>query len=467
MWDLYINLLKKSVVVFFVLLLGSSVFAIEEVSSNESELNNNAVEMQTKTINGNLVFNDILEKAQNHSYDLKIADFAVLIVAQDIRGARSEYFPKLYFSASTEYNKNFQDKRSTPTTYVGDTYVNQYTRYQSVLGFTLAYNLFDFGVRKGILDISKEDTETQKLLKYQQSQELTLNIIDTYTKIVIMKKQIELDKQILALSKLNLDMKQRLFDAKELSKTELNDQKVEVQKFESEIHELSARLSEYLNLLSFFTNEDYDIDSFSISDIEKPDIDPYSFNDYTNTIIYDIQASQIKKKELEVKVAKRNYLPKLNMYSRYYMYGSDVRSYPKTNKDIDPSNWSIGASLNMPLFDGMKQSSVVQKAKLELQKAEVERDKAIAELKNRISTMRSNLYYIDKQIENNETIIKELTEKEKSVNRMLAKRLVSPIESNEVKINLLKEQVEYEKNKATEVATLKGLQTLTVYNKEQ
>ena len=61
----------------------------------------------------------------------------------------------------------------------------------------------------------------------------------------------------------------------------------------------------------------------------------------------------------------------------------------------------------------------------------------------------------------------KLTEKEKSVNRMLAKRLVSPIESNEVKINLLKEQVEYEKNKATEVATLKGLQTLTVYNKEQ
>ncbi len=467
MWDLYIKNLKKSVVVFCIFLFGSSVLAIEEVPSNGAELNNNAVEMQTKILNGNLVFNDILEKAQNHSYDLKIADFTTLIVAQDIRGARSEYFPKIFFSAGTEYNKNFQDTRATPTTYVGDIYVNQYTRYQSVLGFTLAYNLFDFGVRKGILDISKEDTETQKLLKYQQSQELTLNIIDTYTKIVIMKKQLDLDKQILALSKSNLAMKQRLFNAKELSKTELNDQTVEVQKFESEIHELSARLSEYLNLLSFFTNEDYDTDSFSISDIEKPDIDPYSFNDYTNTIVYDIQASQIKKKELEVKVAKRNYLPKLNMYSRYYMYGSDASSYPKTNKDIDPSNWSIGASLNMPLFDGMKQSSVVQKAELELQKAEVERDKAIAELKNRISTMRSNLYYLDKQIENNETIIKELTEKEKSVNRMLAKRLVSPIESNEVKINILKEKVEYEKNKATKTATLKGLQTLTVYNKEQ
>ena len=229
MWDLYINNFKRSVVVFCIFLFGSSVLAIEEVPSNGAELYNNAVEMQTKTLNGNLVFNDILEKAQNHSYDLKIADFATLIVAQDIRGARSEYFPKIFFSASTEYNKNFQDTRATPTTYVGDIYVNQYTRYQSVLGFTLAYNLFDFGVRKGVLDISKEDTETQKLLKYQQSQELTLNIIDTYTKIVIMKKQLDFDKQILALSKSNLEMKQRLFNAKELSKTELNDQIVEVQ----------------------------------------------------------------------------------------------------------------------------------------------------------------------------------------------------------------------------------------------
>lgn len=467
MRDLYTKILTKTIVIFGILLFGSSVFAIGEVPSDGAQLNNNEVEAQTKTLNGNLVFNDILEKAQKHSYDLKIADFATLIVAQDVRGARSEYFPKLYFGASTEYNRSFLDTIATPITYVGDTYLNQYTRYQSVLGFTLAYNLFDFGVRRGVLDISKEDVETQKLLRYQQSQELTLNIIDTYTKIVIMKKQLDSDKQILALAKSNLDMKQRLYKAKELSKSELNDQRVEVQKFESEIHELSARLSEYLNLLSFYTDEDYNAESFEISNIEKPDIDPYEFSDYTNTIVYDIQTSQIKKKELEVKVAKRNYLPKVNLYSRYYLYGSNTNNYAKANGDISPSNWSIGASLNMPLFDGMKQSSVVQKAKLELQKAEVERDKALAELKNRISTMRSNLYYLEKQIDNNETIIKELEEKDESTDRMLAKRLVSPIESNEVKISLLKEQVDYERNKATEIATLKGLQTLTVYNKEQ
>lgn len=468
MWDLRFKFIKKSFIVFCIMSFLTPVYAIEEILSNQESLSDGfEIEFQAKKINGNLEFNDILQKAKNHSYDLKIADFETLAVAQDIRGARSEYFPKLFFSASTEYNKNFQDTRSTPTTYVGDIFVNQYTRYQSVLGFTLSYNLFDFGVRKGILDISKEDTETQKLLKYAQQQELVLNIIDTYTKIFIMRKQSDYDKEILKLAKDNLQMKERLYNAGELSKSELNDQKVQVEKFENEILELNSRLSEYLNLLAFYTNEDYDINDFSISDMERPDIDPYSFDDYTKTVTYDIYSSNIKKKELEVKVAKRNYLPKLNMYSRYYFYGSDVRSYPETNKDIDPSNWSIGASLNMPIFDGMKQSSVVQKSKLELQKAEVERDKSLAELRNRISTMRSNLFYLGKQIEHNERIINELTEKEKSAERMLSKRLVSAVDLNEIKIDLLTEKSEYEKNKATEVATIKGIQTLTFYDKEQ
>ena len=49
----------------------------------------------------------------SHSYDLQIADFQILISKQDVRGARSEYFPKLGFNAGTEYTKNFRDTKDT------------------------------------------------------------------------------------------------------------------------------------------------------------------------------------------------------------------------------------------------------------------------------------------------------------------------------------------------------------------
>ena len=404
------RILKLFFIVSVLCLFGSNVFAIEETSSNaESAV---VAEINKKEINENIVFDDILKKAKAHSYDLKIADFESLIVEQNIRGARSEYFPKLYFSASTEYNKNFADNKQTPTTYVGETFINQYTRYQSVLGFTLAYNLFDFGVRKGSLDIAKEETEGKKLQKEYQKQELTLNIIDIYAKISTMQKQIKYNEEIVDLLKKNLEMKERLFNAKEISKADLNDQIVETEKYEKETNDLYSRLAEYLNLLSFFTNENYDINKLKIEKIETPEIDPYEFEDYTQTIVYDIHESIINQKKLALKVAKRQYLPKLNMYSRYYLYGSDVRSYRETNKNIDPSNWSIGASLNMPVFDGMKQAAVVEQARLEYEKAKVGRDKALGEIKNRVSTMRTNLIYLDKKLENSEIIIAELTEKE-------------------------------------------------------
>lgn len=441
-------------------------FCVEEVmSSNENEITTNTT-VENKVYSQNIKFNDVMAKAVEHSYDLKIADFNILSVSQDIRGARSEYFPKIYFGASTEYNKNFQDNVQTPTTYVGDTFINPYTRYQSVLGFTLAYNLFDFGVRKGNLDIAKEDTETQKLLQKQQLQELKLNITDIYTRLCSLTKQVEYTNKIIELSKKNLEMSQRLFKAKELSKSELNDQIAEVKKYEFQLNDILASYEEYLTLLSFYTNDLYSPQNVKISEIPQPSFNPFEFEDYEKTLVFDIYEKILNKKKLELKVAKRNYLPKLNLYSRYYLYGSDVRSYIDTNKDIEPSNWSIGASLNMPVFDGMKNSSMVKKAYYEYEKAFVEKEKALAELKKRVSTMRSNLYYVEKQIDNSEVIVSELSEKDENTKKLLSKRLVSPIEANIATIELLKEQMELEKNKTLRTALLKGIEELTTYNKD-
>jgi outer membrane protein TolC len=98
---------------------------------------------------GRINFEDVLAKAKDHSYDLKLADYDVLISKQEVRGARSEYFPKFNFNAGMEYTRNFRDIRESTVMSVGDAFINPYTRFQSILGITVAYNLFDFGVRGG------------------------------------------------------------------------------------------------------------------------------------------------------------------------------------------------------------------------------------------------------------------------------------------------------------------------------
>ena len=170
-------------------------------------------------------FDEVLKAAKEHSYDLKIADYQILISKQEVRGAKSEYFPKLNFMAGTEYTRNFRDIRDTTVMTIGDAFINPYTRYQSIMGVTVAYNLFDFGVRGDTLKMSKEDVKLRELETKQKLQDMNLTLLDSYTKILITSKQIEINREILDLSEKNLEMKERLFKAKDISKTELNDAK--------------------------------------------------------------------------------------------------------------------------------------------------------------------------------------------------------------------------------------------------
>ena len=406
-------------------------------------------------------FDDILIKAKDHAYDLQIGEYNVLIAKQGIKGARAEYFPKLVAMAGTEYTKNYRDINETTVMSIGEAFINPYTRYQSVLGVTLSYNLFDFGVRGGNLKIAKKDVTVKELENEQKLQELNLTLVDTYAKIQMTQRQIEINKEILGLQSKNLQMKKRLFNAGELSKTELNDEEVKVAEVEKRIFELRQMLVESINWLQFYTGEQYDVEGLKVADIKKPDFDVMSGNDYTKSITWKFYEEQLKKKELELKVVQRMNYPKINAYGRYYLYGSDHSSYPKSFKDIGPSNLTVGANINMMLFDGMKNRANIHKTALEYKQLQVERDKAIAQLMTRLATMRSNLMFLDKQIEDNNKIIDELTDKEVSMKRLVSKKLASPIEENEAKIKLLEQHIELEKNTITEIAIQRGIQILT------
>lgn len=154
---------------FVIIQINSTVYAIQDTPKKQEKNNISLEKIQEKKLVSKIDFESIWDKAKEHSYDLKIADFNILISKQDIRGARSEYFPKLIASAGTEYTKNYRDNRDTTVMSIGESFINPYTRYQSIMGITLTYNLFDFGVRKGNLDIAKEADKLTILFDIKKS----------------------------------------------------------------------------------------------------------------------------------------------------------------------------------------------------------------------------------------------------------------------------------------------------------
>ena len=449
------NILLSLIFTLVLTVTGTDAFAINK-NMSPIEINKS----DTKLLVTKISFDDVLKKAKEHSYDLKIADYNILISKQGVRGARSEYFPKLNLGAGMEYTKNYRDVKETTIMSIGDAFINPYTRFQSVLGITVGYNLFDFGVRGGNLKIAKEDVKLKELENKQKLQELNLTLLDSYTKILITTKQIEKNNEILDIAEKNLEMKKRLFNAKEISKTELNDETVKVQNIKNRILELNSIRAESLNWLTFYTGEEYDQNNLKVEDFKTSNFDVSTFKDYTKSIIWQIHEKNIKKKELEVKVVRRMNYPKVNVYGRYYLYGSDTSNIGKS-LDIEPSNFSVGASVSVPVFDGFKNSANIQKTELELKQLYVERDKAIAQLMARLASMRSNLIFLDEQIDGNNKSIKELTDKEKSMHRLASKRVISPSEENDAKIELINQQIELDKNSITHTAITKGIEILT------
>ena len=408
-------------------------------------------------------FDSVLAKAKEHSHELKIANIDTLIARTGIMGARSEYFPKLYFNVGTEYTKNYKDYKQSIVTSVGDAFINPYIRFQSVMGITLQYNVFDFGVRRGRLDLAKEEVNNSELREIKAMQELHLNIVDNYSKILMTKKQLDLYKKINELDKENLALTERLLKAKQISKTDYNDRKVRVGQSQNHINDLLQMLEESLLWLGFYTGEEYDMNNLSVKDFSTPNIDLTSVGDYTKSVTWKYWESEIKKKQLELKITKRTNLPKVQAYGRYYMYGSDYSSYPDAIKDFGPSNLSVGASATMPIFDGLQNYSDIKKVTLELEQTVVRRDKDMAEWMTRLSTLKSNYFWLNNQIAQNEEITKELKDKNSSKTRLLDKKLISKIEANDAKIELIESDIEKIKNTTTAVGILNGIQALIEY----
>ncbi len=443
----------------FIVLFSNSVFALEADSSDQSD---NAV--TTEEISEPVLeISRLMEKVKSYSYELQIGAKTREINTQGIKIERSEYYPKLNLQAGTEYTKNMRDNNIGMVTTVGDMFLNPYTRYQSIMGLVLSYNLFDFGVRRGKLDIAKASVQISEIEEQEKCQDIYLKVLDIYTKILVIKKQIDINEEILQIEKSNLELQNRLYKAKQITKNDLNNSEVKVAKVQRRINELRSILLENLENLSYYTGEKYDIADLKIKESPTPqlsDSDP----DYTNSIVWKLYEKQIKKKDLEIKVLKRSNYPKVTAYGRYYLYGSDPSSYGSSLGDISASNYTIGGTVSMPIFDGLKNREEIKKAEIEKSQLEIERDKSMAEYKMRLMTLRHNLVYENDQIKTDNEILKSLNEKVSNQTRLLSKKLISPTELNDAKIEKLEQEIELTKDNLMKFAIVKSIQILTEVN---
>ena len=402
-------------------------------------------------------FNHALQRAMNSSYRLKIAQTDVGISRTGVTDARSEYFPKIQAQASFEYLKGLQNQPGNVTS-VGNTVLPYGTRFQNSVALSLNHTLTDFGVRSRKLKIAKQDVQVKVHAYDQQLRELKFKVVDAYSQALIRYKSFKANEAILLLNKDIYQMKRRLYQAQAIPKVDMAEEAIALAQALDEIEVAKQQLAESLQALSALTHEPYDLAELELLEFSDGELGNLpSFNEAVTpeAKAYDLQ---IRQKQLEVESLKRQYLPQVSLYSYYNFYGMDQDHWNQAIQNLGARTVSVGLSIHMPIFDGLKNHAAIQKAELEKQKLALEREEKLAELKTQAQVLESQAQAYSVQLKTKATILNKTQDKMSMLQRLSDEQVIEKSQSVKEHIQRIHRQLQVESSMIQAVAAKKKLQ---------
>ena len=405
---------------------------------------------------------ELMGKARAHAYEVQMAGMERGIRGQERRIERSEYYPRINLYAGSEYTHNMREGRMGAVTTVGEMFINPYTRYQTLLGITMSYNVYDFGVRRGRMEMAKRSEEIGEIAEREGLRAVYVKVIEKYSGRVLLKREIEIKEGIVEQIERKLAMKRRLNGAGEISSIEIKEEEIELAGERKELLEMEERMEGECEELSYYIGERYEVGRLSDEEMraEREKEIEVGEEDYERSEVNQIYGKEIARKEAEIAVLRRSRYPKLVAYGRYYMYGSDRNNYGGSLGDIGLSNYTIGGSLSMPIFDGMRNREEIRKAEMEKRRLEIEREKAVEEYRRRVEGLVRELRYERERIAQSEEQMKRIEERKRMKERLREKSEIDGIAIVEEEIARLERARELIREEVSEYAIRKTLEIM-------
>lgn len=312
-----------------------------------------------------------IELAKEHN--LNIQKSGVVVEQQKLSHLQSkeDFLPSL----SANLGQNFYSGRS-----LNDENIYQPNNSASTsVGVNGSLTLFNGLQRLNNVKKSKFDYEAALKDYQRQSDDICLQVMSQYLNVLYYKRQLEVSKLQLELSQDQYRKTRVQVRAGTLPEGNLIEAQAQVRSDEYEVVQMQSELQNQLVSLGELIYID-DFDNFDISDDEQlpaSDILEMTVRDiYDNAIglLPSVQAEEmrIKSAEKQLKVEKGAYSPTLTFNAGYSNSYLMIQDNPAGNAAfLDQLNansaFSVGFSLNIPIFDQMRTPNAVKNAKLSLQ----------------------------------------------------------------------------------------------------
>lgn len=289
-------------------------------------------------------------------------------------------------SATTNQSVGYRPWLETGTTTVTNGTVNNKiskTYYNGTYGINASWTVWNGNQNRNQVKLNKVAEEQANLDIAETANSIQERIAQIYVQILYMNEAIHVNEESLNTSKKNEQRGKEFVEVGRMSKADLAQLTAQRTTDEFNLVEAKSNLANYKlqlkQLLEITGEEDFDIAIPEASDEQALGEIPGLGSVYEKALAQrpEIQNAKLslQSSDLQMKIAKAGHMPTVSLTggvgtNTASMSSNEWGSQIKTNFDA-----SIGASLNIPIFDNRKTKTAVNKA-------QIQREQALLDIQN-------------------------------------------------------------------------------------
>lgn len=315
---------------------------------------------------------ECIDYALENNIKVNTGKLSVLSSSEDVKEAGARLFPSLSFSTTHQGGyKPFADSGDGSTdkgSYSGD------------YGLNASWTVWDGNQNRNNVKLQKVLSKQAQLSLDEEINSIQEQIVELYVQILYISEAVNVNAQILEISKQNAERGKEMYSVGSISKADLSQLDAQVATDEYNLVNMKGQLDEYKlqmkDLLRLNYDAEFDVVIPSSSDAQALEIPPVVSDVLENALANRPEIRNallgIESGNINIDIAKAGYKPTVSLSGGI---GSNTMTGTGNgwgNQMKSNFNGSLGVTLSVPIFDNRETKTAVNKAKIELQQSELE-----------------------------------------------------------------------------------------------
>ncbi|MET7030444.1 TolC family protein [Sediminicola luteus] len=358
-----------------------------------------------------IVFNTLeetIDYAIQNNNNLEKSQIEQEIIQAQIAGVKGQALPQIKGSAGFTDNFSIQEQQlpaeifgGEPGTTIGVAFGN---RYQYAAGVNVQQKLLDFQLFNSIKSTTAL-AELRELQTLVTTQDLIVNIIQTYVQIQVFDKQVSLLQENYGRTNSLIEISELKYSEGIIKKLDLNQLMVNRSNLKTQIEDAEFGKNQQIRLFKVLLNIPMTTNVVLVEKLE--DRDPYPLSAellIDANLEYQQLEQSLQLSLIDQKLIKAEYLPTLGANFGYNYLGQS-NSFADFDTSVYQGQWSgtWGLSASIPIFDGFQRRNRLKQKEFATEQLELDRETLKLNIEKDFGDAREQLVLSNSQIESQES----------------------------------------------------------------